>query len=874
MKIINLSGKWRYETDEKDMGIQEKYYARKLSHNGFVLPGSTCDNKIGRRQEYYEKMTQETVRAPREKYEYIGALWLQREVEIPEDWDKKCIRLFLERVNIASDLWIDGNKIDRRIIELSGPHIFNLTNKISAGTHTLTLRIDNRDLLSLDTMSSGYSVDTQGFWNGIIGRIELQCEPVLHLENIQVYPQEDHIGIKLTIANDVHFPEQRRNVRVELQVDTPDGNALETKEYEVCLFNSKQVERFYYDLTCIQWWDEFNPALYTLNVRLICEDYVDEKHVTFGMRIIQSKNKEFILNGRPIALRGTIDCAQFPITGYPPMNIEAWRKNFSIIKSYGFNHVRFHSWCPPECAFEAADEIGLYISVEMPLWLNLEVCAFEAGDDPMHKFYFWHEAVIISKWYGNHPSFIMFSNGNEIMGDFEMLEDITMQIKAYDNRRLYTLTSNFDHPVASCEDYICAYEAGGRRVRLQHCMDKIADSTYFDYREAVNSMSVPIVSFEVGQYCVYPDVDIAKKYTGNMLPVNFDVIKKHMIKKGIYNRLGDYIKASGNLALKLYKEEIECAMRTKKFGGFELLSLCDYTGQCTATVGLLDVFYDSKGITSPEEFSHFCNSVVPLFKSKRIFTNKETIEAELDLYDYGKERIQEPVFHIKVYQEDRLFYEAETKERKVAVPLDGIHRSAILKVILSVGEYTNSWNIFVFTANDTKASVPVIKDDLSELKRIIQNGGKAIVTSDILKKPMGGNFEPVFWSPAYFPSHKACGAIIDEKHPIFDCFPTEKYPDFQWKALLDKSAGADISEFPQGFKPIIEFVPNFFDNTPFSPLFEVQVGKADVLFCGFDLYADDVAARQLAGSIFRYASSEYFKPVQKLDEKVFFDLFE
>lgn len=873
MKSIDLRGIWRYETDESDIGITEGFFKRPLESDGFVLPGSTCDNKIGKKQEYYSELNKDTVRAPRERYEYIGALWLQREIEIPSEWDGKCVTLFLERVNIASDLWIDGVKIDRQIIELSAPHIYRLTKRVKSGKHTLTLRIDNRNLLSLDTMASGYSVDTQGYWNGVIGKIELRCEEVYHLENIQVYPDSNGVDVKMTVTSDIYSPEKQGSAKLEISVVSPSGATLGTHKYEKTLFNSKQVERFRFDIESPELWDEFEQPMYTLNVRLITQSITDEKSVRFGMRTIKIQNKEFNLNGRPLALRGTIDCAQYMLTGYPPMEIDLWRKNFKTIKSYGLNHVRFHAWCPPECAFDAADEVGLYISVEMPLWLNYDVCALETGDDPIHRYYFTNEALTISKTYGNHPSFIMFSNGNENMGDFEMLEDITTQIKAYDGRRLYTLTSNFDHPVVPCEDYLCAFEAGGNRVRLQTFGDEVGEGSFIDYSKAVSEVSVPVVSFEVGQYCVYPDVDGMEKYTGNMMPVNLDVIKKHMLEKNVYHKLADYVKASGRLALKMYKEDIEAAMRTKGFGGFELLSLCDYTGQCTATVGMLDVFYDSKGITDEKEFSAFCNSVVPLFKSKRIYKNTEILEGELDLYDYGKEPILNPEFDIKIYIGGELFYSEKTREKRIVVPLGGIKKSAVLRVEVSVEGYTNEWRVFVMASRTNEFNVQILEGNSPELADMIENGGKAVITGGALKKPIKGAFLPVFWSPAYFASRKTCGMTVDCGHAVFDDFPTEQYSDFQWKKPLEKSVGADISGFSAEFEAIVEPVPNFFDNVPRSPLFEARVGKADILFCGFDLTADDDASRQLAESVLRYASSEKFSPKQSVDKDVFSALF-
>ena len=858
MDCMDLSGIWRWETDERDVGISEKFYSRPLKNDGFRLPGSTCENGIGKKQEYYSELTKEAARAPRERYEYVGALWLQREIEIPQELDGKCVRLFLERVNIASELWLDGEKTGRQTIELSAPHIYDLTGRLTAGTHTLTLRIDNRNLLNFGDMASGYSIDTQGYWNGAVGRIELQYEEMFHMENLQVYPNERGIKVQITFAGNIRHPGHRYHAETELYVTTPDGHRLESKHFKSVMFNSRQVEYFDYEIDDIELWNEFTPKLYRLTARSASEDNGDEKSVRFGMRTIKTEGKKILLNDRQIFLRGTIDCAQYPITGYPPFDIDIWRKNFRTIKEYGLNHVRFHAWCPPECAFEAADETGLYLSVEMPLWINKDIASLEYGDDPIHNHYYPNEARTISKTYGNHPSFIMFSNGNEILGNFELLSDITIQMKAYDTRRIYTVTSNFDHPVMPCEDYFCAMEAYGNHVRIQYLHDEVAEHTCVDYARAVEELPVPVISFEVGQYCSYPDVDICERYTGNMLPVNFDAIRKHMKARGIYPRLKEYIAASGDLAVKLYKEDIEAALRTKDFGGFELLSLIDYTGQSTATVGILDVFFESKGIVTPEGFRRFCNSVVPLFKAKRIYQNIENLIAELDLYDYGAVKIAEPEFILTVYDGEDIFYKSVTTERSVCVPLDKVTKASMLTVVLSVGEFSNSWRIYVYPENCGCQEAKIVSTT-EELNEMIQNGGTGIVTADILKNPIQGSFVPVFWSPVHFPTTAPSGEIIDDTHPIFQDFPTEKYPDYQWKSLLDSSESADISAL-KGLKPIVEVVPNFVDSRPGSPLFEMCIGKAKVLFCGFDLTKADLPTVQLKSCIYSYVNSNRFNP--------------
>ena len=416
MKIIDISGAWEYRTDDSVAW-----------RGGFMLPGSTCENGVGKKQEYFDLLTKEAVRAPREKYEYIAPLYLRREIEIPEDWRGKRIGLFLERVNMSSTAWLDGKKLGYTTVGLSTPHTYDLTG-VEPGRHIIELCSDNRDVINIDKMASGYSIDTQGYWNGIIGRIELQSEEMAHIGAVRVYPDEHGLNVKVVEVSETYSPEYQTDCTLVLSVTDPNGNELGERVYEKKLYNTHQPDYYRYDIDKPRFWDEFTPELYTLRVRFICGGVTDEKKIRFGIRTIKSENKRLILNGRELALRGTTNCAQFPLTGYPPTDKETWLWRMNTAKEYGFNHVRFHAWCPPEAAFMAADEVGIYISVEMPLWLNRDVCALEFGEDRAHRAYFSDEAIRISDTYGNHPSFIMFSNGNENMGDFEMLERIQTSI--------------------------------------------------------------------------------------------------------------------------------------------------------------------------------------------------------------------------------------------------------------------------------------------------------------------------------------------------------------------------------------------------------------------------------------------------------------
>jgi hypothetical protein len=860
-QVISLAGNWRYMTDENDCGIAEEYFKRTFPSNTFVLPGSTCGNHLGVKKEYYDSYCKEAVRAPMEAYEYIAPLWLQREIEVPESFEGKSIRLSLERVNISSMLWVDGTQIGREIIDLSAPHIYDLTDKLSKGAHTITLRIDNRNLVSMYEMASGYSVDTQGYWNGAIGTLQITAKDMLHIEQAEIFPKEDGIEVRLITASNRHVPLDEEEAYVTLCVLTPDGKQLDAVTQKIITWTSKQTNYVFGPIEEIVAWDEFCPKLYQLQVTLKDKDgrITDEKSFSFGMRYLSVENKQFQLNGHGLSFRGTIDCAQFPATGYPPMDVEFWKKRLLSIKEYGINHIRFHAWCPPEAAFVAADEVGMYYSIEMPLWLNRDVCGIEFGDDPIHRDFYMRQMYTILKNYGNHPSFFLFSNGNENIGDFETLEDIMRAAKSYDNRHLYTMTSNFDHPMSPYEDYFSAFLAYHNFVRIQDLHDEAAKDTGLSYEQAVSDVPAPIITFEVGQYCVYPDVDIIEDYIGNILPVNFDVIRKEMKAKGVYDRKKDYIAASGDLAVKLYKEDIEAVLRTKGMGGFELLSLTDYTGQSTATIGVLDVFARSKGVVAPEAWRQFCGPVVPLWNAKRIYTNDEQICAKLSLYNFGQKEIKAPNFKVKLYAvkndgTKELFYEENTCGSEITIPLQHITKATQLLVTVEVEEYVNSWRIFVYPKENKEETIAFVQTK-AELNQVIEQGKTAVADIRLMGDTIEGSFIPVFWSPVHFPSKKPCGAIIDSLNPIFEEFPTAKYPDYQWKELLEKSVALDLTK-QDHITPIMEFVPNYVDNTKNALLFEQKVGAATIIFCGFDLNATDVVTGQLKKSIKSYLATK------------------
>ena len=154
-------------------------------------------------------------------------------------------------------------------------------------------------------------------------------------------------------------------------------------------------------------WDEFQPNLYELTAELDTRCGTDVCREDFGLRRLGTDGTQITVNGRPVFLRGTQECCIFPKTGYPPTDKAEWLRIMNICRAHGLNHIRFHSWCPPEAAFCAADETGMYLYVECGAW------AHDIGSGLPVDSFVMEESRRIVREYGNHPSFCLFSYGNE-----------------------------------------------------------------------------------------------------------------------------------------------------------------------------------------------------------------------------------------------------------------------------------------------------------------------------------------------------------------------------------------------------------------------------------------------------------------------------
>lgn len=898
---LSLSSKWDFQIDREDAGIREQWFNKSLD-DCINLPGSMPekwkgDNVTVRTQwtgslydsSYYYNPYMEKYRIEGQvklpffltpDKHYVGVVWYQKKVTIPSDWKGERISLFLERPHIETTVWVGQQKQGMQN-SLCVPHIYDLSSAVKAGnTYLITIRIDNR-IKEINVGPDSHSItdQTQGNWNGIVGRIELQSCPKTYLEDIQVYPDlaNQKAIVRMNIQSASAAKGEITLSAESFNTDSHHKVAPIRQSYSVKPGNNPVEMELVMGKDFLTW-DEFDPALYQLTATLNCGKQTETKQVSFGMREFTIAGKWFYVNGRKTMLRGTVENCDFPLTGYAPMDVASWERVFRICRSFGLNHMRFHSFCPPEAAFIAADLVGFYLQPEGPSWPNHGP---KLGNGQPIDQYLMDETTALTKAYGNYASYCMLACGNEPSGRWvEWVSKFVDHWKATDPRRVYTGASvggswqwqprNQYHVKAGARGLSWV---GGQPESMS------------DYRSKIDTVSQPYVSHETGQWCAFPNFSEIRKYTGVNKAKNFEIFRDILNDNDMEGLGHDFMMASGKLQALCYKHEIEKTLRTPDYAGFQLLALNDYSGQGTALVGLLDVFFDEKGYINAEEFRRFCSPVVPLARiPKFVYTNDETFHADIEVSNFGKEALQGAKTTYSITDKYGKVYAHGTVGTQqipignlcplgsVDMKLDAIDapQKLNMEVRIEGTEAVNDWDFWVYPTKVELNQGTVYTTDTLDANAlsILEKGGNVLITA--AKKISYGKevvqyFTPVFWNTSWFkmrPPHTT-GIFLNDYHPLFREFPTEYHSNLQWWELLNKAQVMQFTDFPKGFRPIVQSIDTWFISRKVGMLFEAKVLNGKLMMTSMDLTTQPdkrVVARQMHKAILDYMNSDAFRP--------------
>lgn len=620
MMKIDLSGQWQVKLDAEKQETMPQAYPETM-----MLPGTTSAAGFG-----MPNPAKETG-CLTDAYRFEGTVWFMRTFTAG-DWTGEQTMLTLERTR-KTTVYLDGRPIGHQE-SLCTPHRYFLP-PVHAGEHTLVIRVDNTDYPTRGGHLT--SPDTQSNWNGITGEISLTVAYTLLTD--------------LTVRPDL----RRGCLRVHGHIiGAPDGVAgiVLPGQMEHLL----PYRRGVLDGECPlkgneAFWDEAHPEIHTISIDLDGDVY----ETTFGLRDVRTVGRRLLINGRETFLRGKVDNLLYPKTGYTPTDVASWMTILGIAKEYGINHYRYHTACPPDAAFTAADLLGVYMAPELPFWGTVaEEC--EEGYDERERDFLFQEGFRILREYGHHPSFLWLSLGNELWGSKDVLNRMMRAYREADDTKLYSSGANnyqFVPDVLDEENVFVGVRLGRERlIRGSYAMcdapqgivqttapesvsnydASIVPETLGQSGEAgkvqiqygtgvkeVDAQSadalipdVPVISHEVGQYVFYPDFSEISHYTGPLKPRNIEAMREKLERAGLYGEHEAFFRQTGHLAVDCYKREIETLLRSREVSGFQLLDLQDYTGQGTALVGVLNAMMENKGLISAEEWREFCAGTVVL----------------------------------------------------------------------------------------------------------------------------------------------------------------------------------------------------------------------------------------------------------------------
>ena len=894
-ETLSLAGKWRFALDRRDAGITNHWSVTKLPDT-IRLPGileaqgygdaisistpwvlSLYDHFWYLRSDYAAYTNAGAVKVPflsQPLRHYLGAAWYQREFDVPEKWRGEHVTLFLERPHWESRVWLDDQLIGTNN-SLCAPHEFDL-GLPSPGHHTLTVRVDNRMILPYRPDAHSVSDSLDDAWNGIVGKLELRATAPVWISDLQVYP---HVAAKsVTVCGQIENRTGRAGAGQLTLGVTPRHFAFFTKSMgttNATVSWTTNGGTFALELpldAATQPWDEFHPTLYRLTASLAGGDAV---RTDFGLREFKASGQAFTLNDHTVYLRGTHFGGDFPLTGYPPTDVDSWKKIFQTCRAWGLNHMRFHSWCPPEAAFTAADQLGFYLQVECGMWNEI------SPNTPMLKM-LYAETDRIIRAYGNHPSFVLLSASNEAHGRWQQcLPEWVEHYRQADPRRLYTPDTGWvaiDRPgPVTGADYLATGRIGENRTR--------GESAWFgrDYGSSLKGVNVPVVAHELGQWCAYPDFDVIAKFTGFARPGNFEIARDSAARHGVLAQDKNFARASGRFQVECYKEEIEANLRTPGMAGFQLLDLHDYTGQGTALVGVLDPFWQGKGYVTPGQFKEYCSAVVPLARlTRRVFTTADPFEVKCEIANYGPAPLPRatPDWQI-VDAAGKVVAGGEWPARDIAtgknLPLGVINadlsrltapQAYKLVVRLQGTAIANDWNFWLYPAaltNEPPRDVLVTRS-WDEAEKKLADGGKVLllprsVDLDWSSPPLAR--VPVFWNALMGPTwSRMLGLWCQPTHPALAEFPTGPGCDWQWTELMHNTRAINLESLPPGLQPIVQAVDDWNRNYKLGLVFECRVGAGRLLVSSVDFtaLATNPVARQLYHSLLDYAAGAKFRP--------------
>jgi beta-glucuronidase len=385
---VNLSGIWNFKKDPNGVGEKEQWYNGLADARSIAVPGS-----------YNEQL--EDIR------DYLGYVWYEKTAFVTNNWKGQNIYIRVGSANYAAKVWVNGKAVGKH----NGGHLpfaFDITAFIIPNAdNVITIQTENElkptrvptgNLIGSGGMFSNFPKTNFDFfpYGGLQRAVWLYSTPVNAINDVTVNPTVSGTDGELTVT--VLKTGNLKNGKIKLSGNNTNAEAS-------FVFNGNQAV-ITLKVAGARLWNTADPFLYNLEISTVGDVY----RLPVGMRSISVTNKQILLNGKPVFLKGFGKHEDFPVFGRglaEPVMV----KDYSLLKWVGANSYRTSHYPYDEEYMMMADREGILIIDEIPA-VGL---FFQDGDENINtrKEVCKQQIRELITRDKNHPSVIMWSLANE-----------------------------------------------------------------------------------------------------------------------------------------------------------------------------------------------------------------------------------------------------------------------------------------------------------------------------------------------------------------------------------------------------------------------------------------------------------------------------
>jgi hypothetical protein len=409
---VSLNGAWTF--------IPEGYSPREVRVPGFWEAIAVWPE--------YESFPEYLAGTPDETLDMIeGINWAKKtihkgtylkDIEIPDN--ETVVKISFESINHKADIYLN----DQFIGTHTGPYLkatFDVSKAAIKGTNRLRVELtDGSAIMGKNGRTlwpSGYYAMTD--ITGLYRPVSMQILPKIHISDTFIVPsvRRKDLTIEHTLVNTL---DADKTVWVLSRATKPDGTvAIESTPLKIMIPARSSIKAVIVE----NWdnpelWSPVNPYLYTLKTLIFDEagTPIDLRSDRFGFREVWIEDGHYMLNGMRMNLLGeNVDdqAARSRYWGMKYFSCENARDTLQRIKDLNINTIRFHQAPPEECIYDMADEMGILLICESPVYARLDITPpLNWSNEYLKNSISWIDGYV--KAQRNHPSIVMWSLENEM----------------------------------------------------------------------------------------------------------------------------------------------------------------------------------------------------------------------------------------------------------------------------------------------------------------------------------------------------------------------------------------------------------------------------------------------------------------------------